>query len=55
MPRFIAAFALATLAACGADGPPEPPASKAVSGASVSGCVQMGVVSGKVDSGGPDC
>lgn len=55
MPRLIAALALATLAACGADGPPEPPAAKAASGVSVSGCMQMGVVSGKVDSGGPDC
>lgn len=37
---------LATLAACGADGAPKPPAPQPQPGLTVSGQVQVGVVSG---------
>ncbi|MBK6466235.1 MAG: hypothetical protein WAT25_14500 [Paracoccaceae bacterium] len=42
--RFLAALSLATLAACGADGPPVPP-SKAMAqpGISVSGMAKVGI------------
>jgi hypothetical protein len=47
--------ALATLAACGADGMPEAPASKAGApmGLSVSGCATAGIVKGTPVVGGP--
>ena len=42
--RAILAFALlATLAACGVDGPPEPPTARATPGVSISGEARMGV------------
>ena len=35
---------LALLAACGADGPPKPPAAKPQSGVTISGTARVGVV-----------
>lgn len=40
----IALLSLVFLAACGADGPPEPPAAKPASGITVSGDARMGIV-----------
>lgn len=48
MLRLLPALAFAVLAACGADAPPEPPASKSTTGISISGCAQFGVVHGVV-------
>ena len=46
---------LASLAACGADGLPEAPASQAANktGLTLSGCVKAGVAVGPVTKGGP--
>ncbi len=48
---------LATLAACGADGLPEAPASKAetTSGVALSGCASIGVVYGPAGTDRSDC
>ena len=57
MTRVFALLSALTLAACGADGLPEAPASKAAAttGVALSGCVKAGVASGPAGGGPVRC
>lgn len=57
MIRVLAVLSALTLAACGADAPPEAPASKGAASAelTLSGCVKAGVASGPAGGGPVRC